>query len=982
MAFNNSVEALNGIFGLLTKIEANTFVAAYGDPKDKGKKGKSAGAAMDIASGKGGLFGNLKTSGEGLKNTADGIKELTGSMTKFMLSPGKKSVINFIKDLNMELGGGKGSTITSKNFKTTSEGLLMFSQSISSLNKTIFGLAMLTGTGMTYLAMLGIKVINKTITSVGQNATKIKKGGEVLKDIGKTLAIYSLGLLAFGLSIIGVGALMGKAGGGNVFKGLALMAGTLGLFAGMFWLIGKADDGIKKGFKVIEGVGVSLAVLSLGLIAFALSTVLIGKLMGTNNPLMGLALVAGTILITAGTFWLVGKLSSAINKGTISMILMGVGLLVMSLGLRAIVGVAKMINELGPPKKALAVIGIAIGAIATVGLIMAGLGAAAAFIIPGTITAMLMGASLIVISKGIVSMLETNKKIEALSGGKPLKSIVSNMIEGVVGGVLDSFTKVLTGGKTGISAIPTAMKNTALLMTSIGLLMGVSAAFSMFAFSLSAFAKANAISPIIGYDAKGKPQFGPPVDISKSITNITGAFTLFLRGMIDITKNVDLHQTKVMKKLGKALTGDRGILSAVLDFAKVLEQFGKYGADGTIPSFQYNIDGSLKLGKDGKPIMSKGTTISQIVPIITKNFGDFCTSLAGSLGQITGKERRRMKKMSKALSGSIFTAVVDFAKVLESFAKYGVEGKIPILDNEGNPIKGKEPILIKTVADIVVSNFTTFVNSLATSVSNLQENWADKLDDLKDAFGTNSEDSIFSPVIQFSQVLESFAKYGSGTIAEYDKDGKATGKTYSIDSIVTNMTAGFTKFINGITAISNLLTNAKPANKSMAYAVVNMSNLSTVFGNLIKQKDGIEKTAEAIGKLGIKMGDFAKSVKELDGEKLKSLADISAFEIQAALEEKQNNGFGSSIINLFNSGSKKEEPKVAKAEQVQATKESNKTVTTTTTQNVGQPDWDLIAKTIGQQVGQAVAASFRNGQFTFEFAGPGVTNGIFNLQPK
>jgi hypothetical protein len=156
MAFSTSLDALNNIFTVLTKIEQNTSSSnqqASGDSK------KTVSGNIEGSFSK---FGNIKDTASSIKDLAESVSILTKSMTKFYLAPGKKSIINFLTNLSGVLGNGhivseestiKDGVITSKNYKSISlekaEAIGIISNSLGKLALGILPLGLMTASGMT-----------------------------------------------------------------------------------------------------------------------------------------------------------------------------------------------------------------------------------------------------------------------------------------------------------------------------------------------------------------------------------------------------------------------------------------------------------------------------------------------------------------------------------------------------------------------------------------------------------------------------------------------------------------------------------------------------------------------------------------------------------------------------------------------------------------------------------------------------------------
>ena len=127
---------------------------------------------------------------------------------------------------------------------------------------------------------------------------------------------------------------------------------------------------------------------------------------------------------------------------------------------------------------------------------------------------------------------------------------------GPLNGFLEGITEVLGGGKKGIRGFAEGLKNTAILMNGIALVMGVSVSLSMFAKALTAFADLGNMKVINSYDEKtGEPNFGETVNITGVGETIKTTLVTFLTGLIGATSGLRKRDAKAIDKMGRALTG-------------------------------------------------------------------------------------------------------------------------------------------------------------------------------------------------------------------------------------------------------------------------------------------------------------------------------------------------------------------------------------------------------------------------------------------
>jgi hypothetical protein len=186
-------------------------------------------------------------------------------------------------------------------------------------------------------------------------------------------------------------------------------------------------------------------------------------------------------------------------------------------------------------------------------------------------------------------------------------------------------------------------------------------------------------------------------------------------------------QARSLKILGKALTGDRGLISGVSQFASVLKQFAEFGAEGSIwvPP-QYEDEKQTKVRKG----TGESVPITVIVKNIVDSFGKFVSEIASHASdfEVGGKVGRKMQKFTEALMGQekgflrrakpgILSGITGFSDVLLLYADYGAGGKIPKKDPKTGEIIPGQFILVDEVARNMVSGITTFTNSLSAALN-------------------------------------------------------------------------------------------------------------------------------------------------------------------------------------------------------------------------------------------------------------------------
>lgn len=557
----------------------------------------------------------------------------------------------------------------------------------------------------------------------------IKPGIDTIKGIGKGFMYLSLGILGFTLSLLAVASYLGTGKSvGGILGALGVLSGVILATVGMFALLGIADKWVNKGTRAIQGMGVGLFVLVGGIMLFTVGLASIATVLSLSKNPAGIALAMGAIALSIGTmvgmFYVLGKAEKSVMKGAITASLVAAGLTIIGFSTKYFVDQVKAIQTTisgnketrrGPGAE---IFGF-FGALGAAGLIFAGATAGLAFLgasglfIPialGASAALLVGATLITFAHSVKKLTEVSSQIPA-----NFRDQIGMMISGVFGGMMDGFSVLTGNGDNVFSKGFNVAVNTAKIMAVTGILMGASISLSMFAKALSAFANLSEMRPIIGTKPNGEPIFGDKVNLTNVGQNISTTIHDFLLALISSTEGLTREQARGIKKMGRALTGKRGILSGVIQFADALKVYAQFGEDNQIGYVDYD--------ENGKEIR-KSVHASVVVDNMISSFLYFTNNLFkktedefgnGEPG-ISGRQKRRMKRMSKALTGKhgILGAVMSFAETLKMFSDFGENNELPIIDEEGKPT-GKY-LSVGTIADNIVKTLTTFSDTLANKL--------------------------------------------------------------------------------------------------------------------------------------------------------------------------------------------------------------------------------------------------------------------------
>lgn len=238
----------------------------------------------------------------------------------------------------------------------------------------------------------GMKLIAEALNAIpdGKEAERkmnaIVTGINMLQNMGKAILLFSASLaLAFPLLLIGI-------------PGLLLAIPMILAVGGLFYLMDKMN--IERSIAKIS-TGLMLAGLAIVTLAsaFLLTEMILSEV---SNPWTSMAITAALVLGTALVFWVAGKFPMEIIKGAAAMAVSGLALYVLGWG------AGKMLEAVPDFTTAMGMIGLIAGlgvTFALIGAYEAGLMTGIPLTITmGSIAMMAVGASLIVLSKGIVPM--------------------------------------------------------------------------------------------------------------------------------------------------------------------------------------------------------------------------------------------------------------------------------------------------------------------------------------------------------------------------------------------------------------------------------------------------------------------------------------------------------------------------------------------------------------------------------------------------
>lgn len=289
------------------------------------------------------------------------VEKLEQKIIKF------NTTIKHIIDVFKELGDD---TLV---IEKTQNSLEKINISIRGISGMIISLAALTV--LIPFASAGLLFVNFTMKMfkfIGTFAKEINRGAIVVKKVGQSLLLFSLGAAIFALTM------------SKIIGPFTLGLLTLGITAYLFTLIGLAASTIKKAAQAVAWIGIGLAAFAVGI--FLLSTAV------SLNPI---GVIAGIAVLGAYalTFFFIGKFTKEIAKGSLAVIAMSIGLAFFTAGI--------VLYGLGLKLYNWETLGMGLALLGGMALLMGIMGAIGlSQIAKGALATTLMGISLAIFSVG------------------------------------------------------------------------------------------------------------------------------------------------------------------------------------------------------------------------------------------------------------------------------------------------------------------------------------------------------------------------------------------------------------------------------------------------------------------------------------------------------------------------------------------------------------------------------------------------------
>jgi hypothetical protein len=624
---------------------------------------------------------NIDKNAKNFQTMSNAISVMTSTLVKLsknilFILPFEKLLIKVIGDFEnvfLKLGNAQ------KNIKQGNISLNLisgsiknFAISISLLGITFAGIGALFGGGGIAVTVTGIAIGMIGIASAIMifSDKKVKEGIKTFNNVGKGFIILAGGISLMALTFVSISALFGA---NNAAVGVLAMTSSLLAIGGVFAFFGVLNQTgvMKRGVNAIKDIGVGFLMLAGGISLMALSFALSSKLLGIKPLALGGAIAVAMIGVGV-SFMMMGKMSSQILLGSLSVAVIGMGLVVLSIGIK------KMFDNIQDKSWE------DIGKIGTflLGLSAAfvGLSYASPFIAVSSGVVLLMGASLISLSAGIKKFNE-NKALD----------FDTNKFKELTKGLADGF------GIIGLNPI---------LMKSIRAVGMIGRTLSKLASGVGAWAKLQNIQLITGYDKDGNPIYGGHVDIDMAMQNIM----TFIgdgknKGIIVPFKTISEIEDKrefikgirMTRKIGRSLSL---LASGVGNWAKL-----------------QNIPIISGYDKNGKPIYEGHADIDMAM----QNINTFISGGGGSKSIVDVFSAFDMERSDRKQFKAGLRSAMLLGKSLSDLAK-GIGGwanlqNIPLIDGydkNGKPIyKGSVNI------DLAISQSISAIEKLATGLIGL-----------------------------------------------------------------------------------------------------------------------------------------------------------------------------------------------------------------------------------------------------------------------
>jgi MFS family permease len=538
--------------------------------------------------------------------------EITGDRTANLI----EAILDRLETMD-SVGGSSTGGKASKADDNTNKNLKGIAESMDAIVKSLKDFSKIKGAAADSFVKFVGGLSDKLATL---DYEKIQKGADSMSAMAKGLAVLGLSLV--------VSTVAFAIGG----VGLLIIIPTVAILGILFETLGRLGKNIEKGAESVITMGIGLASLALGILAFKLVDI---------KPVDVLTAVA-TVAVTALVFGIAGKFAPEIFEGAIVMGLSGIALIVLAAGIVIFKQVDLSLED----------VGIMSAAIIGVGLGMAAAGLASAFIVPGALSLIFAGISLMVLTAGLAVFRTMDYKEEdteliktaimGVSEGFAYAGLMSPVIIlGSVALILASVSMMLLTGAVALyRKLDYKPEDTETLT---GLVTGVGDAFSSLGLS--------SITVVIGAAAM----------LGAAISMITLTAALFLFKKVDWSDKLNDLVSSTITGVSKAFVNDE------IDYDDVFEGVKSVRYAGAA---LYDIaEGLIEFEKLKVDPVSLATKIGMVLGVVRESFAAIGGSTKNStfLGFIP-TSKNLVEEGISAVS-DLGDTLVDIAQGVQSFAE-------------------------------------------------------------------------------------------------------------------------------------------------------------------------------------------------------------------------------------------------------------------------------------------------------------------------
>jgi len=964
---DNSVTLLKGILTTLLRIEKKIGTStggpttAAGSTTSSTESTKDTGYAFSGIFGKGDIKGTLNDIAKGLDGMGKTIKELSIGLSKFKDSGGAKALTDFIERLMKAASSGIGIS-----FKSVSQALETLAASITPLAWGVMKFGLMQKIGLVHATAVGLSELLGVLAGVAVAAPMINLVSPVLKGLGMALeglasVLKSIGIvmLSFATSIlILVGAVKLAQmlfNTSTAWEAIGMVFTIIGMFALTFSMLSVLSPAIILGSDAMAAMGLGLTLIGVGLISFLAATLVMTKI-GDWKAIFNTIAVVGLLAVA---FSLLGLLSELIISGADAAKGMGVALIILSVGVLAFGAVSVLLDLMGLSMDS---IWNSVKMVALLGLTFAGLGVFSPFIIAGSLAAIGMSISLVILSLGLLAFVYLSDEINKKLGKDGITGMLK--IAGLITGISLVFSAL------GLLITPLTIGFIAVSLLTLGLVV-LSAGIKTI-MDLSSRLDMNQVKETIS-DLISSTMIGVTKGISKGLLGEDGDSKGFWGKVGSIAKNT------AILLFGIGLVMHTAMAVSMLGLA--LRAFTQAGTITTITGYD----------KDGKPIYGPSVDVSNAAANIATAIRTFFTTLKESI--ITLPSLKDIDLITAILTGyrsgpfndrpSLMGTIIDFGKMLSQWAEIGLSGGVPVERDKNGKIT--KTASFANIAKAIAGSIKDFFTELSNVVINNAETLMEKATVIAEILGgvkrkiRADKPGLIDPLFKFAEIITTFAN-GYVDIPDPKDPKKTIKQKIDYKQTAIDIAASITGFAS--TLATGLETiDAKKLKKGTEKITDSFELLNTQFDKMIRNKTGIEKAAETIGKFAVKVGELGTSLNNLDIVKLEGISNLES-SLKIEMSEGEGGWYpGKMIVEMVKTVAGSSTTSTVGAASTPIIVQQPVSAGTTTTSSVtavqNSPDWNIIAQAIGQHVADAL----RSGQFKFEFSGSG-PNGVFYMQPN